>query len=71
LYTQASRTEVFRGQRRVVEFEPRLWLEMTAKEADVQRVVQAIERISCASTYLQVIDALLTEAVGGGRAPRT
>jgi ammonium transporter, Amt family len=57
LYTQASRTEVFRGQHRVVEFEPRLRLEVTAAESDVQRVVQAIRRIHGASTYVHVIDA--------------
>jgi ammonium transporter, Amt family len=70
LYTQASRTEMFRGQRRVVEFDPRLRLEVTAEESDVQRVVQAIERVPGVSTYLQVIDARLTEAVGRGRPPR-
>jgi|SRR5215469_9785033 len=57
LYTQASRTEVFRGQRRVVEFEPRLRLEVTAEESDVQRVVQAIQSIPGAGTFPQVIDA--------------
>jgi Amt family ammonium transporter len=74
LYTQASRTEVFRGQRRVVEFEPRLRLEVTAEEPDVQRVVAVIQQIPGASTYLQVIDARLTAAVGaagGGQARRT
>ena len=62
LYTQASRTEVFRGQRRVVEFEPRLRLEVTATESDVPRVVQAIQRIPGAGPYLQVIDARLPAA---------
>ena len=55
----------------MVEFDPRLRLEVTAKESDVQRVVQAIQRIPGASTYLQVIDARLTETMAGGRAPRT
>jgi ammonium transporter, Amt family len=64
LYTRTSRTEVFRGQRRIVEFDPRLRLEVTAAEPDVQRVVQAIERIPGAATFLQVIDASLTAAVG-------
>jgi Amt family ammonium transporter len=71
LYTRASRTEVFRGQRRVVEFEPRLRLEVTTAPSDLPRVVQAIQRIPGASTYLQVSDACLPEAVGGSRAPRT
>jgi nitrogen regulatory protein PII len=57
IYIQAQRTEVFRGQRRMVEFEPRLRLEVTVAESDVQRVLHAIQRIPGASTYLQVIDA--------------
>ena len=71
LYTKTPHTEMLRGQRRVVEFEPRLRLEVTVAEPDVQRVVQAIQRIAGAGTYLQVIDARLPEAVGGSRTPRT
>jgi nitrogen regulatory protein PII len=71
MYTRAPRTEVFRGQRRMVEFEPRLRLEVTAAESDVQRVLHAIQRIPGASNYLQVIDARLIKTVGGERAPRT
>jgi ammonium transporter, Amt family len=74
LYTEPSRTQVIRGQRRRVEFDARLRLEVTAEEPDVQRVVQAIQRTRCASTYLQVIDASFTEAVGaagGGQARGT
>jgi hypothetical protein len=65
LYTKTSRTEVFRGQRRIVEFDPRLRLEVTAAEPDVRSVVQAIERIPGAATFVQVIDASLTTVVGG------
>jgi Amt family ammonium transporter len=73
MYTQAPRTEVFRGQRRMVEVEPRLRLEVTAAESDVPRVLHAIQRIPGASNYnyLQVIDAHLIKTVGGERAPRT
>ena len=71
LFTQAPRTEVFRGQRRVVEFEPRLRLEVTAAESDVTRVVQAIQRIAGPGTYLQVIDARLPQAIAGSQTPRT
>jgi hypothetical protein len=66
LYTRAPRTEVFRGQRRTIAFDPRLRLEVTAPESDVHRVVQAIEQIPGVSTYLQVIDASLAAAVGDG-----
>jgi hypothetical protein len=62
---------MFRGQRRVVEFEPRLRLEVAAAESDVPRVVQAIQRIPGVGAYLQVIDAHLPEAVGGSQTPRT
>ena len=62
LYTQAPRTEMFRGQRRVVEFEPRLRLEVTAAESDAPRVIQAIKQIAGAATSLQVIDTRLPEA---------
>jgi ammonium transporter, Amt family len=55
IYTQAPRTEVFRGQRRTVEFEPRLRLEVTAAESDVPRVLHAIRQIPGASTCPQVI----------------
>jgi ammonium transporter len=71
LYTQAPRTEMFRGQRRVVEFEPRLRLEVAAAESDVPQLVQAIQRIAGAGTYLQVIDAQLPAAVGKSQTPRT
>jgi nitrogen regulatory protein PII len=71
LYTRAPRTEVFRGQRGMVEFEPRVRLEVTAAESDVPRVLHAIRRIPGAGTYLQVTDARLTEAIGGERTPRT
>ena len=67
LYTSAPRTEVFRGQRRTVTFDPRLRLEVTVPESDVQHMVQAIQQIPGISTYLQVIDASLAAAVGGGR----
>jgi nitrogen regulatory protein PII len=65
LYTPTPRTEVFRGQRRTIPFDPRLRLEVTVPESDVQRVVQAIRRIPGVATYLQVIDASLTAAVAG------
>lgn len=71
LYTYTPRTEVFRGQRRKIAFDPRLRLEVIVPESDVQRVVQAMQRIPGVSTYLQVIDASLAAAVGGERAPRT
>jgi nitrogen regulatory protein PII len=66
LYTSAPRTEVYRGQRRKVAFDPRLRLEVTVPESDVRRVVQVIDRIPGTSTYLQVIDASLTSAAGDG-----
>jgi nitrogen regulatory protein PII len=62
LYTRAPRVEVARGQRRIVEFDPRLRIEVTAAECDVPGVVQAIGRIPGASTYVQVIDAGVTNA---------
>jgi ammonium transporter len=65
VYTRAPRTEVFRGQRQMIDFEPRLLLEVTAPEPDVQRVTQAIQQIPGANTYLQVIDAQGTAAVEG------
>ena len=49
----------------LVEFEPRLRLEVTAAESDVPRVLQAIQRIPGASAYPQVIDARLPLAAGG------
>jgi ammonium transporter, Amt family len=70
LYTKAPHTEMLRGQRRVVEFEPRLRLEVTAAPSDVPRVVQAIKRIAGVGTYLQVIDARFPEAVDGSQTPR-
>src|ERR1700746_1934309 len=39
LYTSAPRTEVFRGQRREVAFDPRLRLEVTVQKSDVQRMI--------------------------------
>lgn len=57
LYTQASRTEMFRGQRRVVEFDPRLRVEVTTDESNVQRVAQALRGIPGATTYLQIVNA--------------
>jgi ammonium transporter, Amt family len=69
LYTSAPRTEVFRGRRRKVAFDPRLRLEVTVPDSDVQRVVQAIRRIPGVSSYLQVIDASLTAAVDTEPAP--
>jgi ammonium transporter, Amt family len=67
LYTSAPRTEVFRGQRRKVTFDPRLRLEVTVPESDVQRLVQAMRRIPGVGTYLQVIDASLAAAVAENR----
>lgn len=65
LYTPTPRTEVFRGQRRVVEFDARLRVEVIAAEPDVQRVVQTIRGIPGAGPYMQVIDAsCFTQAVG-------
>jgi ammonium transporter, Amt family len=57
LYTPTPRTEVFRGQRRVVEFDSRLRVEVIAAESDVERVVQTIRRLPGVGPYLQVIDA--------------
>src|SRR5277367_4261005 len=59
LYTGTGRTEVTRGQRRTVDFDSRLRLEVIAAAADVPRVVEAIRGIPGASTYLQVLDAQL------------
>jgi len=67
LYTSAPRTEVFRGQRRKVTFDPRLRLEVTVPESDMQRLVQAMRRIPGVGTYLQVIDASLAAAVAENR----
>jgi Amt family ammonium transporter len=66
LYTTTPRTEVFRGQRRKVAFDPRLRLEVTVPDSGVHRMVQAIQQIPSTSTYLQVIDASLAAAVGDG-----
>jgi hypothetical protein len=55
----------------MIEFEPRLLLEVTAPESDVQRVTQAIQQVPDASTYLQVIDAQVTGAVRRQRARKT
>ncbi|HEX6453322.1 MAG TPA: ammonium transporter [Trebonia sp.] len=63
LYTSTPRTEVFRGQRRKVAFDPRLRLEVTVPKSEVHRVVQAIQRIP-GSTYPQIIDASFAAAVG-------
>ena len=71
VYTPAARTQIFRGQRRVVEFEPRLRLEVTAAESDVPHMVQAIQGIPGVGTYLHVVDTRLPEAVGGSQTPRT
>jgi nitrogen regulatory protein PII len=68
LYIHPPRTEVFRGQRRKIAFDPRLRLEVTVAESDVQRAVQAMQRVPGASTYLQVIDASLATTVGAERA---
>jgi nitrogen regulatory protein PII len=65
VYSPTPRTEVFRGQRRLVEFDARLRLEVLVAEPDVQRVVQTIRRIPGTGTYLQVIDAsCFTQSVG-------
>ena len=65
LYTGTSRTEVFRGQRRKVEFDARLRLEVLAAAPDVPSVVRAIRRIPGTGTYLQVLDVdCFTETVG-------
>jgi ammonium transporter len=65
LYIATPRTEVFRGQRRVVEFDPRLRVEVIAAEPDVQRIVQTIQGIPGAGPYMQVIDAsCFTPAAG-------
>ena len=71
LYTKALRTEMFRGQPRLVEFEPRLRLEVTAAESDAPRVIQAIKQIAGAATSLQVIDTRLPEAAGRSPTPGT
>jgi nitrogen regulatory protein PII len=62
-YTTNPRTEVVRGQSRMVEFDPRLRLEVIAKERNVTRVVDAIRRMSGVSSYLQVLDADFIEPV--------
>ena len=62
LYTVPTRTEVTRGQRRTVKVAPRLRLEVIARRHYVPRIVQAIERIPGASTYLQIIDAQIIDA---------
>jgi ammonium transporter, Amt family len=66
LYTSTPHTEVFRGQRRKVAFDPRLRLEVTVPKSEAHRMVQAIERIPGISTYPQIIDASLAAAVGDG-----
>ena len=62
-YTTNPRTEVVRGQSRMVEFDPRLRLEVIAEERDVARVVDAIRRMPGVSSYLQVLDANFIEPV--------
>ena len=64
LYTSAPHTEVFRGQRRNVAFDPRLRLEVTVQKADVPRVVQAIRQVAGVGAYPQVFEASLAPAVG-------
>ena len=64
LYTSAPRTEVFRGQRRNVAFDPRLRLEVTVQKSDVPRVVRAIRQVAGVSPYPQVFEASLAPAVG-------
>ena len=66
LYTATARTEVVRGQRRMVDFETRLRLEVIVGESNVQSVVRAIQQMPGASTYAQVIDAQLTESETAG-----
>ncbi len=56
LYSRTPRTEVFRGQRRALEFDARLRVEVTVEKSNVQRVLEAIQRIPGASRYLQVTD---------------
>jgi Amt family ammonium transporter len=66
-YTSDPRTEVVRGQPRMVEFDPRLRLEVIAEEPNVTRVVEAIRRMRGVSSYLQVLDADFIEpAVADG-----
>ena len=62
-YTTNPRTEVVRGQSRMVEFDPRLRLEVIAEERDVAQVVDAIRRMPGVSSYLQVLDANFIEPV--------
>jgi ammonium transporter, Amt family len=71
LYISTPRTEVYRGQRREVEFDARLRVEVIAAEPDVQRIVQTIRGIPGTGPYLQVIDAsCFTQTAGpaGGEA---
>jgi ammonium transporter len=56
-YTTNPRTEIVRGQARMVEFDRRLRLEVIVEERDVTRVVDAIRRMPGVSSYLQVLDA--------------
>jgi nitrogen regulatory protein PII len=63
-YTSNPRTEVVRGQSRMVEFDRRLRLEVIAEERDVPRVVDAIRRMPGVSSYLQVLDADVIEPEG-------
>jgi ammonium transporter, Amt family len=65
-YTESARTEVTRGQRRRVEFDPRLRLEVIAREHDVPDIIGAIQGLPGAGTYVQVIDASPLEKVGSG-----
>jgi len=62
-YTTKPHTEVIRGQSRMVEFEPRVRLEVMAEERDVTRIVDAIRRTPWVSSYLQVLDADFIEPV--------
>jgi ammonium transporter, Amt family len=61
LYMQAPRTEILRGQGREVAFDPRLRVEVTTEETNVRRVAQALHRLIGASTYLQVVNAQVSE----------
>jgi len=47
----------------MVEFEPRVRLEVMAEERDVTRIVDAIRRTPWVSSYLQVLDADFIEPV--------
>jgi ammonium transporter, Amt family len=59
LYAGSLRPEVFRGQRRGAAFAPTLRLEVLVEEADVGRVIQALQAIPDASRYIQVGDVQL------------